>query len=100
MADMRVELDALEARFPGLKATLEAESVTGHRPMPAFEAARESRIVGAINRAYFAVRGVAQPTGAITPPGFYTAPMRGICMRRGDGRDRVRARRAAEYDAG
>lgn len=71
MADMRRELDALEARFPGLKATIEAESVTGHRPMPAFEVARDSRIVGAINRAYFAVRGTDQPTGAITPPGFY-----------------------------
>ncbi len=71
MADMRRELDALEARFPGLRATLEAESVTGHRPMPAFEVRRDSPIVSAINRAYFAVRGTAQPTGAITPPGFY-----------------------------
>ena len=39
--------------------------------MPAFEAAPDSRIVKAINRAYRAVRGHDQPTGAITPPGFY-----------------------------
>ncbi|MCQ4160066.1 M20 family metallopeptidase [Roseomonas sp. GC11] len=71
LADMRRELDALEARFPGLRATLTTEAGTGHEPMPAFEVSPESPIVQAINRAYQAVRGVPQPTGAITPPGFY-----------------------------
>jgi acetylornithine deacetylase len=71
LADMRRELDALETRFPGLKTSLEAETTTGHRPMPAFEVNRDSPIVAAINRAYRTVRGTDQPTGAITPPGFY-----------------------------
>jgi acetylornithine deacetylase len=39
--------------------------------MPAFEVPRDSRIVRALNCAYGAVRGSEQPTGAITPPGFY-----------------------------
>jgi acetylornithine deacetylase len=39
--------------------------------MPPFEVARTSRIVRAINGAYRAVRGVEQPTGAMTPPGYY-----------------------------
>jgi acetylornithine deacetylase len=71
LADMRRELDALEARFPGLRASLTTEAATGHQPMPAFEVSPESRIVQAINRAYMAVRGTPQPTGAITPPGYY-----------------------------
>ena len=39
--------------------------------MPSFEVSRSSRIVKAINAAYRKVRGTEQPTGAITPPGFY-----------------------------
>ena len=39
--------------------------------MPSFEVSRQSRIVQAINRAYRSVRGTDQPTGAITPPGYY-----------------------------
>ena len=39
--------------------------------MPAFEVPRDSPIVQALNRAYRAVRGAEQPTGAITPPGFF-----------------------------
>lgn len=71
LADMRRELDALEARFPGLKASLRAENAGGHQPMPAFEVGRDSPIVTAINAAYRTVRGEPQPTGAITPPAYY-----------------------------
>ena len=71
VADMRVALGALEARFPGLKATLTPERITGRPTMPFFEVPKNSRIVQAVNRAYHQVRGVDQPTGAITPPGFY-----------------------------
>lgn len=71
LADMRRELDALEARFPGLKATVRSETVAGRPVMPPFEVDRGSRIVTSLNAAYETVRGEKQPTGAITPPGFY-----------------------------
>lgn len=71
LADIRAELDALEARFPGLKATVFSEHRAGVPTMPAFEVAKTSPIVAAINRAYERVRGEAQPTGPITPPAFY-----------------------------
>lgn len=71
LADMRRELDALEARFPGLRTVLTAESSVGRPTMPTFEVARDNRIVQAINDAYRRVRGESQPTGAITPPGYY-----------------------------
>ena len=69
--DFRVVLDGLEARFPGLKATIIPEHQLGRPAMPSFEVSRESRIVKAVNAAYRKVRGSEQPTGAITPPGFY-----------------------------
>ncbi len=71
LADLRKALDALEARFPGLKATVAREKVDDRPLMPFFQVDRNARIVKAINRAYETVRGVPQPTGAITPPGFY-----------------------------
>jgi acetylornithine deacetylase len=71
VADLRAELDALEARHPGLKATVTAESKEGRVTMPSFEVALDSPIVKAVNAAYRTVRGSDQPTGAITPPGFY-----------------------------
>lgn len=71
IADMRRELDALEARFPGLKASITPEHQTGRPVMPAFEVAKDARIVKTLNAAYRKVRGVGQPTGAITPPGFF-----------------------------
>jgi len=71
LEDMRRELDALEARFPGLKATLTAERTLGRATMPPFYVDKQSRIVRAINGAYEKVRGEKQPTGAILPPGFY-----------------------------
>jgi acetylornithine deacetylase len=71
LADMRRELDGLEARFPGLKAVLTAERTLGRATMPPFRVEKDSRIVQALNAAYLAVRGEIQPTGAVRPPGFY-----------------------------
>lgn len=71
LADLRAELGGLEKRFPGLKTTLTPEHQLGRPAMPSFEVSRNSPIVRAINGAYREVRGVDQPTGAITPPGYY-----------------------------
>lgn len=71
LADIRRELDALSARFPGLKAEVTREDGAQRTVMPAFEVARDAPIVKSVNAAYRAVRGENQPTGAITPPGFY-----------------------------
>ncbi|HEV2677500.1 MAG TPA: M20/M25/M40 family metallo-hydrolase [Aliidongia sp.] len=71
LADLRRELDALEARFPGLKATVRSEQVEGRPVMPAFEVAKDARIVRTVNAAYEKIRGQPQPTGAIAPPCFY-----------------------------
>jgi acetylornithine deacetylase len=69
LADIGALLRELTARWPGLEARVNAED--NRLTMPAFEVARDSRIVEALNRTYRAVRGSEQPTGAITPPGFY-----------------------------
>ena len=71
MADIRVVLDQLEAEWEGLKAKIWTESRDGKPSMPAFEVAKDARIVRAINAAYQTIKGVPQPTGAITPPGFF-----------------------------
>lgn len=71
LADIRALLDELQREFPGLKADLRREQVDGRPTMPSFEVAKDSRIVTSLNAAYRAVRGHAQPTGAIRPPGFY-----------------------------
>jgi acetylornithine deacetylase len=71
VADMRQVLDELERRFPGLKAKITPEQQVGRPMMPAFEVARDARIVKTINAAHEKVRGRKQPTGAITPPGYY-----------------------------
>jgi acetylornithine deacetylase len=71
LADLQGALDALERRFPGLKATVRSEQVEGRPLMPAFEVAKDSRIVRTVNAAYETVRGRAQPTGAIAPPCFF-----------------------------
>ena len=71
LADLRAQLDGLEQRFPGLRGTLTPEQEVGRPMMPAFQVAKTSPIVKAINGAYRSVRGMDQPTGAITPPGFY-----------------------------
>lgn len=71
VADIEIELRALEARFPGLTATIRTEKQEGHQSMPAFEVSRTSRIVRTINSAYETVRGAPQPTGVIAPPCFF-----------------------------
>ena len=71
LADLRKALGELEARFPGLKAQVTPEHATGRPIMPAFEVAKDARIVKVINTAYEKVRGEKQPTGALPPPGFY-----------------------------
>ncbi|KRE08065.1 acetylornithine deacetylase [Bosea sp. Root670] len=71
LADMQRELAGLEQRFPGLKTSIRVEKKEGHQSMPAFEVAKDARIVKTVNAAYEAVRGEKQPTGAIKPPGFF-----------------------------
>jgi acetylornithine deacetylase len=71
LADIQGVLQALERRHPGLKAMVEFESQTGRVTMPSFEMAKDNPIVQALNASYEEVRGEKQPTGAITPPGFY-----------------------------
>lgn len=71
IADIRGVLDDIEKRFPGLKASVIPEDQAGRPMMPAFEVAKDSRIVRVVNAAYEKVRGKKQPTGAITPPGYY-----------------------------
>ena len=71
LADFRAVLDRLEARYPGLKAEVRIESRDGQPTMPAFEVPKDARIVRALNAAFEEIRGAPQPTGAITPPGFY-----------------------------
>lgn len=71
VADIRAVLDQMEAEWPGLKASIRTESREGKPSMPAFEVRKDSLIVKAINAAYQAIRGAPQPTGAITPPGFF-----------------------------
>ncbi|CAD5257055.1 Acetylornithine deacetylase [Bosea sp. 62] len=71
LADMQRELAALEQRFPGLKASIRIEKKEGHQSMPAFEVAKDARIVKTVNAAYQVVRSETQPTGAIKPPGFF-----------------------------
>ena len=71
LADMETVLAGLKQRFPGLETRLTAAQEVGRPVMPAFEVSRGSRIVQALNAAYRQVRGEPQPTGAITPPGFY-----------------------------
>ena len=71
LADMRALLADFTARHPGLKATVRSEVTEGRPIMPAFEVAHDSPIVSALNAAYESVRGTQQPTGPITPPGFF-----------------------------
>jgi acetylornithine deacetylase len=70
-ADLRYVLDDLEKRFPGLKATVSPERAEGRPVMPAFEVAKDARIVTSLNAAYTMVRGEPQPTGALPPPAYY-----------------------------
>ena len=71
LEDFRKVLDGLEARWPGLGTEVRIDAADGQPRMPAFEVPKDARIVTALNAAYEAVRGTPQPTGAITPPGFF-----------------------------
>ena len=71
LADLQGVLQALEKRHPGLRATVQTEAQVGRVTMPSFEVEEDSLIVQALNASYEEVRSVKQPTGAITPPGFY-----------------------------
>ena len=71
VADIRGVLDQVEAERPGLRTKVWTETRDDRPTMPAFEVSRDSGIVKAINAAYHAVRGTEQPTGTITPPGYY-----------------------------
>jgi len=71
LADIGKVLHVLCARHPGLKANVRTEASEGRPIMPAFEVSKDSAIVLALNAAYKSIRGHDQPTGAITPPGFF-----------------------------
>ena len=72
LADLRALLDALEAEFPGLRATVKAPHLeTGGPAMKPFEVSHDSRIVTATTGAYRRLRGDEQAVGAIRPPCFY-----------------------------
>ena len=71
LKDMCSVLAELEKNFPGLKTKIWTESDHGQPSMPAFNVSKDSIIVRTVNEAYLAIRGQPQPTGAITPPGFY-----------------------------
>ena len=69
--DIQGVLDQLVAEWPGLTARVRTETREGKPNMPAFRVPTDSRIVTSLNAAYQVIRGTAQPTGTITPPGFY-----------------------------
>lgn len=71
LADLRRVLDGLMARWPGLQASVHVQKSPDRPVMPAFRVDRDSRIVTAINAAYLAIRGEPQPTGPLTPTGYY-----------------------------
>ena len=72
LADLRRMVGELEREFPGLKGRVfPAQREAGRPATLPFEAPRGSRIVQAVHRAYEAVRGGPQPTGAIPPPCFF-----------------------------
>jgi acetylornithine deacetylase len=81
--DMRMVLRDLEARYPGLQAILTPEHQVGRPSMPTFEVSRDSPVVRAVNAAYRTVRGSEQPTGAITPPGYYGTDAAHLCRSAG-----------------
>jgi acetylornithine deacetylase len=57
--------------MPGLKTTLIPEHQQGPPHDAGLRGEPRLAVVKAVNRAYREVRGADQPTGAITPPGFY-----------------------------
>lgn len=72
LGDLRRMLGELESEFPGLKARVYAKDAAEGRPtMEPFEVSRDAPVVRSLNRAYQAVRGRPQPTGAFPPACFF-----------------------------
>ncbi|WP_216094847.1 M20 family metallopeptidase [Sphingobium phenoxybenzoativorans] len=72
MADIQLQLDALEKRFPGLKAN---NLAVDRKPDPirqkGYFVSRDAPIVKAVNDAYMTVRRAPQPTGPETTNARY-----------------------------
>jgi len=72
MEDLNRMLEALKLEYPGLQTSVASHDLRKNKPqMPPFEVPKEAHIVKTINAAYEAVRGTAQPTGAIEPAAFF-----------------------------
>ena len=70
--DIRKMLDALVLEYPGLRHEIRRADAKANMPsMGPFEVPRDARIVQAVNRAFEAVQGYPQPTGAIHPAAFF-----------------------------
>ncbi|HUT57118.1 MAG TPA: M20/M25/M40 family metallo-hydrolase [Phycisphaerae bacterium] len=68
LADLRGMVEQLRGEYQGLSAEVFAQPrPPGWPAMLPFEVAGDAGIVRAVNRAYRAVRGAPQPTGAIEP---------------------------------
>lgn len=82
LADLQGMLAQLEGEFPGLKARVSVEPrPAGVPPMLPFEVNRQAPVVHTVNRAYEAVRGVPQPTGAVPPACFFVTDAAHLCRR-------------------
>ncbi len=72
LADLRGLVGEIEREFPGVKGRVDSfQREAGLPQMLPWEVSREAGIVRAVNRAYEAVRGRPQPTGAVRPACFY-----------------------------
>ena len=71
LADVRDQLDRIDAEFPGLKTKLTKEYADERPSMLPFEVDQESRIVNAVAKAYQTVRGEQQLLGPVPPYCFY-----------------------------
>jgi acetylornithine deacetylase len=71
IAELAAEAAGLARGRPGLEARVSALPGRAPRPMLPFEASPDSRIVKAVNRAFRAVVGREQPTGALPPACFF-----------------------------
>lgn len=71
LADLGAAAQALEREHVGLSVRVSALPSQAPRPMLPFEVARDAPIVLALNRAFLAVMGREQPTGALQPGCFF-----------------------------
>ncbi|MCP5367243.1 MAG: M20/M25/M40 family metallo-hydrolase [Hyphomicrobiales bacterium] len=71
MADLRRQLDRLEARFPGLRTELSKEADGTHPRMLPFEVPHQAPVVQAVARAHRRVTGADLPLGPVKPYCFY-----------------------------